>query len=191
MELPAETLRAAAAGDAAAIDALIVAWGPTVVRWCGRLGGPRIDAEDAAQDALERILRKLPGLDRAETFPAWLFQTCRGVVAQHRRRAWLRRWVGAPSPKVPDGRPGPGESLVAQVHAALDELDPERREVLVLCDLEERPAPEVARLVGVPEGTVRSRLRTARQQFAEAARRRGLDPTTESGASMALGEVGG
>lgn len=170
MELSPETLRAAADGDPAAVDALIGAWGPTIVRWCGRLGGPRIDAEDAAQDALERILRKLPGLRDPATLPAWMFQTCRGVIAQHRRRAWLRRWVGAPDPALADHGPRPDADPIAlRVHEALERLDPSLREVLVLCDLEERPAPEVAALVGIPEGTVRSRLRRARVEFARVA----------------------
>lgn len=171
MPLPPEVLRQAADGHPAAIDALIVEWGPTIVRWCGRLGGPRIDAEDAAQDVLERVLRKLHRLDDPATFPAWLYQTCRGVIAQHRRRAWLRRWVGAPDPAAPDGRPGPDrDPLAARVHLALDALPGPLREVLVLCDLEERAAPEVALLLGIPEGTVRSRLRRARLAFAERAR---------------------
>lgn len=193
MELSARDLRAAAEGDPAAIDALLVAWGPTVVRWCGRLGGPRIDAEDAAQDVLERVLRKLGGLRDPATFPAWLFATCRGVIAQHRRRAWLRRWVGAPDESVID--PGPradADPVAAGVHAALDELSAELREVLVLCDLEERPAPEVARLVGLPEGTVRSRLRRARVDFAAVARRRGLaDEGGGSAGGLTLRAVGG
>ena len=44
MPLPHDVLKQAAAGEPAAVDALIVEWGPTIVRWCGRLGGPRIDA---------------------------------------------------------------------------------------------------------------------------------------------------
>ena len=132
---------------------------------------PHIDAEDAAQDVLERVLRKLHRLDDPATFPAWLFQTCRGVIAQHRRRAWLRRWVGAPDPTLADARPGPDrDPLAARVHQTLDALPADLREVLVLCDLEERPASEVGQLLGIPEGTVRSRLRRGRALFAERAR---------------------
>lgn len=178
MELSAPLLRAAADGDPAAVDALLVAWGPTVLRWCARLGGPRIDAEDAAQDTFERVLRKLHRLADPATFPAWVFSTCRGVVAQHRRRAWLRRWVGAPDPATIDPRTN-REAVAARVHAALDTLDADLREVLVLCDLEERPAPEVATLLGLPEGTVRSRLRRARATFAEIARAHALDTPWE------------
>lgn len=176
MDLSDAVLRAAADGDPAAVDTLIVACGPTVVRWCARLGGPRIDPEDAAQDVIERVLRKLHRLDHPRTFPAWLFATCRGVVSQHRRRAWFRRWVGPPEPTTPDPRPGPDhDPVAARVHHALDTLDEDLRAVLILCDLEDRPAPEAAALLGVPEGTVRSRLRRARQAFAAVARRLQLD----------------
>jgi RNA polymerase sigma-70 factor (ECF subfamily) len=174
MELSAADLRAAADGDPAAVDALIVAYGPTVLRWCARLGGPRIDAEDAAQDVLERVLRKLHGLGDPATFPAWLFTTCRGVIAQHRRRAWFRRWVGEPDAATADPA-RPRDPDVGRVHDVLERLPGELREVLVLCDLEERPAPEVAVLVGVPEGTVRSRLRRARAEFGRVAREMELD----------------
>ena len=84
--------------------------------------------------------------------------------------------VGPPEPTTADPRPGPDhDPVAARVHRALDALSEDLRAVLVLCDLEERPAPEAAALLGVPEGTVRSRLRRARHAFAEEARRLELD----------------
>lgn len=171
-------LLAAVEGDPQAVERTVAAWGPTVLRWCARLGGPRIDADDAAQDVLERIVRKLGTVREPDRFGAFVFQTCRGVIAQHRRRAWLRRWAG-PFATEP---PAPVEDPVArEVHAAVDALDADLREVLVLCDLEERTDTEVAALLGLPVGTLKSRLRRARQRFAEEAGRRGLAPDRSRG----------
>ena len=58
------------------------------------------------------------------------------------------------------------------VFEILDSLDPEKREVFVLCDVEEMTAPQVAELLGIKLNTVYSRLRTARQAFNAAAKAR-------------------
>lgn len=172
-----ETLRAAADGDRAAIDAMALTWGPSVLRWCARLGGPGIDPEDAAHDTLVRILGKLHTLRDPEAFPAWLFQTCRSVISLHRRRAWVRRFTGAFAAEPPDPVDRFAESdLAAAVQAALDPLPDELREVLVLCDVEERTDVEAATLLGIPVGTAKSRLRRARERFEVEAMARGLAP---------------
>ena len=155
---------------------LVDAWAVPVLRWCARLGGPRIDPEDAAQDVFERVLRRLPTLRDPATLPAWLFQLTRRVVIDHRRRAWLRRWVGGTVPDVSDPRGVDDADTARVVHAVLDVLPRDLREVLVLCDLEERTADEAAELVSVPVGTIRSRLRRARERFEVEARRRDLVP---------------
>ncbi len=172
-----ETLAAAAAGDRAAVDAMVLAWGPTVLRWCARLGGPGVDAEDAAHDSLVRILGKLHTLKDPAAFPAWLFQTCRSVISRHRRHAWVRRWAGPVSRETPDPRDRFVESdLASAVQAALDALPSDLREVLVLCDVEGRCDPEAAALLGIPVGTAKSRLRRARDLFGVEATARGLAP---------------
>ena len=94
----------------------------------------------------------------------------------------MKRWVpGAPVESID---PGPGPSRWSelsetsrQVQAALDHLPEKQREVLVLCDLEERTAFEVAELLAIPPGTVKSRLRLGRERFRRAARTLGLGPT--------------
>lgn len=169
------------AGDADARDAFVAATAPTVLGWCERLGGPHIDAEDAAHDALERALSRLHVLRDPDAFAPWLYQLTRRVVLDHRRRAWLRRWVPGFVIDPPDPREGAPDALarsetVAAVRTILDDLPVELREVLVLCEIEERGGAEVAELVGVPLGTVKSRLRRARARFEKGARRSGLAP---------------
>jgi RNA polymerase sigma-70 factor (ECF subfamily) len=189
-ELSAGVLPAAVAGDPQARDRLFEIWGPAVLRWCARLGGPKIDEEDAAHDVFEHVFARAHTLRDPRAFPGWLFATTRRVAIDHRRRAWLRRWVPRLVPDVPDPaaeRRAESDDLARTVREALDALPTELREVLVLCELEERNGVEAAELLGVPLGTVKSRLRRARDRFEVEARTRGLAPDAASAADEECG----
>lgn len=154
-----------------AVDQLARAWLPIVYRWCHRLGGPRMDTEDAAHEVLIIMCRRLEKVESAEQFPSWLYGITKRVIANHRRKAWFRRWIGSPTREDrPDRGRGPEEDANAAqeravVWQALEALPAGQREVLVLCELEERSGSEVAHLTGLPLGTVKSRLRAARSAF--------------------------
>jgi RNA polymerase sigma-70 factor (ECF subfamily) len=166
-EPPTSTVRLAQQEAPGALDRLCDEWLPVVLGWTTRLGGPRIDAEDAAHDVFLVVFRRLPELEKPESFASWLYGITRRVISAHRRRAWFRRWLPGAVPDVPETRPDPArraeQSDVAnQVWTAIESLPSHHREVLVLCDLEERADSEVAALLGVPKGTIKSRLRRAR-----------------------------
>lgn len=172
-----ELIAAARAGDARARDGLARHLLPRVLGWVGRLGGIGVDREEAAHDVLLVVLRRLDELDGAERLEAWTFGVTRRVAAAHRRRAWLRRWTGRPPPDLADPRAAPDADAeerdrARRVQILLDALPADQREALVLCDAEGRSAAEAAGLLGVPEGTVKSRLRLGRARFETLARRR-------------------
>jgi len=176
-----ELVSAACAGDEAALDRLVAECLPHVVNWCARLGGGRLDAEDAAHDTLVVVITKLASLRTPETFPYWLFGVTRNVIRSHRRRGFVMRWIPGAVPDVPDGRPGVARQAEmseasGQVNRILQRLPEKQREALVLCDLEERSATEVGELLGVPTGTVKSRIRLARVSFARIAEELSLVP---------------
>ncbi|MEZ4315929.1 MAG: sigma-70 family RNA polymerase sigma factor [Myxococcota bacterium] len=184
--------RAALDGSDDAIDALAKAWLPTVYAWCHRLGGPGVDAEGAAHDVLMVMVRRLHTVQSPEQFPSWLFGTCRRVIANHRRKAWLRRWVPGPIRERAHPDPGPERSVQARqaadlVWAALEALPVDQREVLVLCELEERSGSEAAELLGIPLGTVKSRLRAAKQAFRSAVEASGGAPTADAPRAVEVG----
>jgi RNA polymerase sigma-70 factor (ECF subfamily) len=160
----------ALAGDALALERLISHWLPTVYAWCARLGGSRVDAEEAAHDVMMVLVKRHATIGHPRAVPAWLFGTCRRVVANHRRRAWWQRWLPGVamerwvSPDRTDARSEERE-LVGQVGRALENLGEEHREVLVLCYFEERSVAEAAEILGIPAGTVKSRLYYARGKF--------------------------
>ncbi|MBN1334719.1 MAG: sigma-70 family RNA polymerase sigma factor [Deltaproteobacteria bacterium] len=171
-------VRRARHGEAGAEDTLVGHWLPTVLAWCRRLGGPTIDAEDAAHDVLVIVLTRLERLREPECFASWVFGITRRVLARHRRRAQLHRWFdlrAEPStmPPAPD-RAWDRTEEARRLWLALDDLSAAQREVLVLCELEERTDAQAARLIGVPLGTVKRRLHDARLRLKVEAARRGL-----------------
>jgi RNA polymerase sigma-70 factor (ECF subfamily) len=168
-------------GDAAARERLVDRWLPTVLQWCARLGGPKVDAEDAAHDVMVIVLTRLDGVRETEHFSSWLFGVTRRVLASHRRVAWVRRWMPGIMPEAIDPTAGPAQrselsETSRRVQSALEELPEAQREVLVLCDLEDRTDTEVAAMLQIPVGTARSRLRLARERFRRSARRHQLAP---------------
>ena len=171
---------AASAGDEAAREAVFETWLPVVLGWCVRLGGPRVDAEDAAHDVFLVVMRRLGDVERPDRFAGWLFGITRRVLRQHRRRAWVTRWQpNRALDHIPDHMPGSDtrvahNQLCQQVWRILDDLPPSQREALVLASIEERSLREVSQILGVPQGTVSSRLRLGRAKFERLARSRGL-----------------
>ena len=165
-----DRVQAALDGDLDAMEHVIAAWLPTLYGWCARLGGDRIDAEEAAHDVVMTLVRRAHTLEVPKQLAPWLFAACQRVVANHRRRVWFRRWVPGVrlEDRVAPERADAGideQDRRGRVDRVLDQLRPVHREVLVLCYLEERSVAEAAVLLAVPEGTVKSRLFKARAAF--------------------------
>ena len=165
-------VRAAIDGTPGAMDRLCARWLPDVVSWGLRLGGPKVDAEDVAHDVWNVVVRRRASREEPRAVPAWLYGITRKTVAGHRRKAWVRRWLPGAVPERADERVPNNPHEMAHQHEvareiwlALDDLRPHHREILVLCDLEERPDSEVSEMLGVPKGTVKSRLRRARKEL--------------------------
>ncbi|MCA9495219.1 MAG: sigma-70 family RNA polymerase sigma factor [Myxococcales bacterium] len=168
-DLPVEDLRLAIAGDPDARYRWLRLVAPTVLAWCRRLGGPSIDADDAAQDALLTAMRRLHTLREPERAWAWMYGITSRTVAWHRRRSPWRRWTTWLLEPA-STRPGPDVDLATlegaeAVERALQALPDAQREVAVLCWIEERSTAEAAQLLGVSQGTVKSRLRLARERL--------------------------
>lgn len=166
--------------DAMDEEAFLAALLPVVATWCTRLAAPGVDADAAAHDVLLVLLRRRADLHPDVSPLPWALGVTRRVLRAHARTAWLLRWLpGAvrerPAPSDPH-RDYAGAERARLVADVLGALGAPHREVLVLCDIEERSRAEVAALLDVPEGTVKSRLRLAREAFRVQAARRGVTP---------------
>lgn len=119
-------------------------------------------AEDAVQDALVRAWRDLPGLRDPERFEAWLHRLLVHACADQARRSRRRPEVALPWVELAESAPGrdPFAGLVDrdEIERAFLGLSVEHRAVLVMVHYLGMSAPEVARVLGVPPGTVYSRL---------------------------------
>ncbi|MBI5510195.1 MAG: sigma-70 family RNA polymerase sigma factor [Deltaproteobacteria bacterium] len=137
-----------------------------------RLAGPGLDVDDLVQEVFVVVHRRLDSVREPERLRAWLYGVCRRVVAGERRkirvRAALRALWGGPTPPPAVATPEREASqteLERRLYAALLELSPRRREVLILFALEEMSGKEIAALLDIPEATVWTRLHAARKDL--------------------------
>jgi RNA polymerase sigma-70 factor (ECF subfamily) len=168
-------VRRARTGDAAAFGVLV----DTRIDRCYRLAWSILsndaDAADATQDALLAAWRQLPRLRDASAFDGWLNRIVANAALMARRhRLRLREVAVAPiqSADMPH-EPEPAPDLRARtafddvvdndaIGRGFDRMRPQDRMILVLHHVEERPIAEIARSLGIPVGTVKSRLHAAR-----------------------------
>jgi RNA polymerase sigma factor (sigma-70 family) len=156
----AATVLAAQRGDAMAMAALVDELMPYVGRICGGIALEH--GEDAAQNALIAVLRNLRRLEEPRALRGWVrtIATREAVRVAGRARAELP--VEEPVAPLAGGA---DPALGVEIRDQLARLDPEQRAVLVLRDLEGMSEQEVAELLRVPAGTVKSRLHRARARF--------------------------
>ncbi len=132
-----------------------------------RMGVPEANLDDATQDVFLVLHRRLADLP-VDGARGWIFGIARRVAADHRRLG-KRRGTVALDPAREPVHVGSTDLERAEasrlVQAALAELNAEQRDVLVLIDLEQLPAPEASAALGVGLNTVYSRLRLARAAF--------------------------
>lgn len=155
-------------GDLDAFEEVVRARMDAVYRVSFAILGDEADARDAAQETFVMAWRQLGGLRDADRFDAWL-QRIAVNAARMTHRARRRRGVREiPASLVGgvDGLPaaaGPAETDASALDVAMRRLPVEQRSILVLHHLEGRTVVELAEILEIPGGTVKSRLHTARQ----------------------------
>lgn len=160
--------RRAAGGDAVALDELLSAIQPRVRRICGRMLLFHEDAEEAAQDALLLVATKIGGFEGRSRFTTWLHAVASNS-ARATYRSLKRRAAERPTDELPLHVDPRTTSVIAgsrlDLLEALEILGAERPELvepLVLRDVQELDYNEIASLLDVPLGTVKSRIHAAR-----------------------------
>ncbi len=176
--VPKELIAAAQHGDRKALERLLAAEENRIYAFGMRMCRNPDDAADVLQETLLAVAKHIGEFRGESSLPTWLFQIARSFCIKKRRRR-----KGQPEKSeslsnideaaMSDRGPSPeqtasGKELEAMLHDALRSLPAPAREVIVLRDVEGLTAPEVAEVIGVSVGAVKSKLHRARSSLQEA-----------------------
>ena len=153
---------------------------------CYRFTGRDSEAQDLAQEVFLRVFRTLKSFRSAEgSFVTWLTRLTRNLLIDHYRRTRQERVTDSIEEQLPRLEEGltasarPDGMVVGRetseiLQAALLKLSPELREAVILRDLQDMEYREIAEVLKIPEGTVKSRLNRGRAELARVLRRQNL-----------------
>lgn len=171
------------AGDEPAWEELVKVHTRRVYSICYRFTGNDYEAQDLTQEVFLRIFRSLKSFRAGEgSFSVWLTRLTRNLLIDHYRRTKSERATDSIEDQLPmleektamsartDGMLAGREASELLQHA-LQKLSPELRETVILRDLEELEYREIADILNVPEGTVKSRLNRGRAELGRLLRR--------------------
>ncbi|HEY1657259.1 MAG TPA: sigma-70 family RNA polymerase sigma factor [Candidatus Sulfotelmatobacter sp.] len=185
IQVTAMLVRRCIAGDAAAWEEIVQTYNRRIYNICYRFAGSANDAEDLTQEVFIKMYRTLSSYDSSKgAFVTWITTITRNLLVDHFRKTKQDRQTDsleAPVSAQEDAQPlseqihdqsAPPDSHVRSrelgeaVHAALAKLSPELREAVILRDLQDFDYKEIAAVLKVPEGTVKSRINRGRAELA-------------------------
>jgi RNA polymerase sigma-70 factor (ECF subfamily) len=178
------------AGDGAAWEELARTQHRRIYGICYRFMGSASEAEDLTQDVFIKVFRNIDSFDPAKGgFNTWLTTLTRNMLVDNYRRARMDRVTDSLDETVSGEEDGAtkldrladtgrnqeqlvsGMELRAQIQEALKQVSPELREAVILRDLEDMDYKDIAEVLGVPQGTVKSRISRGRSELAKLLKR--------------------
>lgn len=183
----AELVERIKTGDTQVYGKLVHKYQDRIFNTCWRICGNLEDARDVTQEAFLKAFEKIQTFRNESTFPTWLYRIAVNLAISHKRNLQRRQTVSLDqsqtihrtqadqlSRRVDQAKSDdPAESMVQSelqqnVVVALQKLDDEYRSVIVLRDIESFSYDDIGKILGIPQGTVKSRLFRARMILREA-----------------------
>jgi RNA polymerase sigma-70 factor (ECF subfamily) len=184
-QVAALLVRRCVSGDAAAWEEIVQKYHRRIYNICYRFAGSTDDAQDLTQEVFIKMYRTLNSYDVDRgAFMTWVTTMTRNLLVDHFRKTKQERLTDSldttasdhedampMSERIPDHRPAPDSRVQSReagdtVHQALHKLSPELREAVILRDLQDMDYKEIATVLKVPEGTVKSRINRGRAELA-------------------------
>ena len=184
-QVAALLVRRCLGGDAAAWEELVQRYHRRIYNICYRFAGSGDDAQDLTQEVFIKMYRTLGSYDLERgAFMTWVTTVTRNLLVDHFRKTKQDRLTdsldAAPSEhedalalseRIPDQGPSPDSHSQSRevgetVHRALQKLSPDLREAVILRDLQDMDYKDIATVLKVPEGTVKSRINRGRAELA-------------------------
>lgn len=183
-QVAALLVRRCIAGDAVAWEEIVQRYHRRIYNICYRFAGSADDAQDLTQEVFIRMYRTLNSYDVGRgAFMTWVTTLTRNLLVDHFRKTKHDRLTdsldasASSDPdavplgdRIPDEGPAPDTGVQSRetrdvVHQALQKLSPELREAVILRDLQDMDYREIATVLKVPEGTVKSRINRGRAEL--------------------------
>jgi RNA polymerase sigma-70 factor (ECF subfamily) len=183
-QVAALLVRRCIAVDAAAWEEIVQRYHRRIYNICYRFAGSAEDAQDLTQEVFIRMYRTLSTYDvERGAFMTWLTTMTRNLLVDHFRKTRQDRLTDSLDAalsehedalplgeRIPDSGPPPDSGIQSReardtVHQALQKLSPELREAVILRDLQDMDYKEIAMVLKVPEGTVKSRINRGRAEL--------------------------
>ena len=184
-QVAAMLVRRCVAGDAVAWEEIVQRYNRRIYNICYRFAGSADDAQDLTQEVFIKMYRTLNSYDLEKgAFMTWVTTVTRNLLVDHFRKKKQDRMTdsldASPtehedsmplSDQIPDKGAPPDSRVQSRettemVHGALQKLSPDLREAVVLRDLQDMDYREIAVVLKVPEGTVKSRINRGRAELA-------------------------
>ncbi|HXK59047.1 MAG TPA: sigma-70 family RNA polymerase sigma factor [Acidobacteriota bacterium] len=181
----ADTIRRAQTGDARAWEKLVSDYAGPVYGLCYRFAGTPDQAEDLSQEVFMKLFQALNHFDPLQgSFSTWMLSVVRNLLIDQYRKGKAREWVipieeasteRGLEERIASSAPGPHRQAEASerirlLSEALSRLPRELREAVVLRDIQEFSYSEIAGMLNLPEGTVKSRINRGRIELAKTLR---------------------
>jgi RNA polymerase sigma-70 factor (ECF subfamily) len=184
-QVAAMLVRRCISGDAAAWEEIVQRYHRRIYNMCYRFAGSADDAQDLAQEVFIKMYRTLSSYDAERgALMTWMTTLTRNLLVDHFRKTKHDRMTDSLDTtssehedamplgeRIPDRGPAPDSRVQSRearetVHEALQKLSPELREAVILRDLQDMDYREIATVLKVPEGTVKSRINRGRGELA-------------------------
>ncbi|HEX2918450.1 MAG TPA: sigma-70 family RNA polymerase sigma factor [Edaphobacter sp.] len=184
-EAVARLVRQCIAGDGQAWQQLVLSQHRRIYAICYRFTGSATDAEDLTQDVFLKLYKNLSSFDLQKgSFQTWITTLARNLLVDHFRRTRMERASDSLDATFDGEEDGPTMAdrladtrqsqeqhfasleLKVRIQEALKQLSPELREAVILRDLEDMDYKEIAQVLRIPEGTVKSRISRGRGELA-------------------------
>jgi RNA polymerase sigma-70 factor (ECF subfamily) len=183
-------VRRCVAGDAVAWEEIVQRYSRRIYNICYRFAGSADDAQDLTQEVFIKMYRMMSSYDVGRgAFMTWVTTITRNLLVDHFRKTKQDRMTESLdgtssehedamplSERIPDKASPPDARVQSReagetVHQALQKLSPELREAVILRDLQDMDYREIAAVLRVPEGTVKSRINRGRAELARVLQR--------------------
>jgi RNA polymerase sigma-70 factor (ECF subfamily) len=184
LDAEAQLIERCLRGDESAWDEMVRSYTRKVYAVCYRFTGKDSEAQDLTQEVFLRVFKTLRTFRSGEgSFTVWLNRLTRNLLIDHYRRNKLERSTDSIEEQLPrleesGNLASRSDSMLAGreaselLQSALQKLSPDLRETVILRDIEELEYKEIAEILNVPEGTVKSRLNRGRAELGKILRRR-------------------